>query len=111
MGRSMQVGIGQSGFVRPFGNVEVDQLAQTTGRCGSRAGNRRAQLAGQHGRELLPAVEALGGTLGLMLLKQTGYLCHQGRLPQRFQSLLGKVILKPPMPEGNHLEKSNRFGR
>jgi len=128
-GWAMLVGIGQGGLVGRPGNAEMHQLAQTTGQPIADLAQRIgvAQLAKQHGHKLGPAVEALGGPLGLMLfdqagklqtrklmqqlIEQTGYLYHQGRPPQRFQSLLGKVILKPPMPEGNQFEMKNCFGQ
>jgi hypothetical protein len=76
-----------------------------------------AQLAEQHRDELAPAIEPLGGPLGLVLLHQSRELqagevmqqlieqaCdlyHGGALLNGVQRCFSNIILKPPLQEGN----------
>src|ERR1019366_8347751 len=118
-GGAMLVGVGQGGFVGSFGDAQMHQLAQTAGQAVAdlAQGIGMAQLAEQHGDELGPAIEPLGGPLGFVLLDQTRELqagkvmqqlieqaCdlyHGGALLNGVQRCLSNIILKPPLQEGN----------
>ena len=76
-----------------------------------------AQLAKQHGDELGPTIEPLGGALGLVLFDQSGELqtrkvlqqlieqtrdlYHGGALLGGDQRCVSNIILKPLPQEGN----------
>ena len=75
-GGTVLVGVGQGGVVGRLGDAHMHQLAQAAGQAVADLAQRigAAELTEQHGDELGPAGEALGGTLGGVLLDQCGEL-------------------------------------
>lgn len=83
-GGAMLVGIGQSGSAGRLGDAEMDQTAKATGQAVADVaqGVGPAQLAKEHGDELGPAGEALGGAFGVVLFHERGELGAREMLEQ-----------------------------
>lgn len=72
--RSAAVGVAQRAPRRRFGQSQVVQFAQTDFQAAADLAQALGlgQLAEQHGRQLVPTAKALGMTLSISLLHQTG---------------------------------------
>src|SRR5208282_5179261 len=125
--RTVLVGVRQGGLVGSLGNAQMHQLAQTAAQAVAYLAQRigMAQLAKQHGDELGPTIEPLGGTLGLVLFHQSGELqtrkvlqqlieqardlYHGGALLGGDQRCVSNIILKPLPQEGNCCLSTNTY--
>ena len=89
----MLIGVGQGGPAGRFGDAEMDQTAQATGQAIADVaqGVGPAQLAKEHGDELGPAGEALGGTFGVMFFHERGKLGAGEMVEQLIKGLCARI--------------------